>query len=195
MNCEDHHSKSLSSEAIERLLDSRQQFLNFLARRVESKADAEDILQAAFVRGIERGGSLRDEETVIAWFYRLLRNAVIDHYRHESSARKVMEEWGEDLETMADPNDSLKDSICQCMVVLMPELKSEYKQALEIVDLGEGSLSELAEQAAITPTNAAVRIHRARRALKKQVELACGACAKHSCLECGCGSSIQEPWL
>ena len=189
MNCKDHHSKSLSSEAIERLLGSRQQFLNFLARRVESKADAEDILQAAFVRGIERGGSLRDEETVIAWFYRLLRNAVVDHYRHQGHARKVMEEWGEDLETMADPNDSLKDGICQCMAGLMPELKSEYKQALEIVDLGEGSLSELAEQAAITPTNAAVRVHRARQALKKQVELACGACAEHSCLECDCLSS------
>jgi len=189
MNCEDPHSKSLSSEAIERLLGSRQQFLNFLARRIESRADAEDILQAAFVRGIERGGSLRDDQTVIAWFYRLLRNTVIDHYRHEGSARKVVEEWGEDLETMADPNDSLKDGICQCMASLMQELKSEYKQALEIVDLGEGTLSELAEQAAITPTNAAVRIHRARRALKKQVELACGACAEHGCLECGCRSS------
>ena len=189
MNCEDHHSKSLSSEAIERLLHSRQQLLNFLARRVESKADAEDILQAAFVRGIERGGSLGDDETVIAWFYRLLRNAVIDHYRHQGSARKVMEEWSEDLEAIADPNDALKDGICQCMVGLMPELKSEYRQALEIVDVGEGSLSELAEQAAITPTNAAVRIHRARKALKKQVELACGACAEHGCLECDCRSS------
>ena len=188
MNCEDHHSKSLSSEAIKRLLGSRQQFLKFLERRVESKADAEDILQAAFVRGIERGGSLRDDETVIAWFYRLLRNAVVDHYRHKVSARKVMEDWGEALETMADPNDSLKDGICQCMAGLIPELKSEYQQALEIIDLGEGNLSELAEQAAITPTNAAVRVHRARQALKKQLELACGACAEHGCLECGCRS-------
>lgn len=193
MNSEDHHSKSLSSEVIERLLSSRQQFLRFLQRRVDSKADAEDILQAAFVRGIERGGSLLDNETVIAWFYRLLRNAVIDHYRHKVSARKIMEEWSEHLETIADPSDSLKDGICHCMAALMPELKSEYKQALEIVDLGEGSLSELAEQAAITPTNAAVRVHRARQALKKQVELACGACAEHGCLECGCRSSIQEP--
>lgn len=189
MNCEDHHSKSLSSEAIKRLLGSRQQFLKFLERRVESKADAEDILQAAFVRGIERGGSLRDDETVIAWFYRLLRNAVVDHYRHKVSARKVMEDWGEALETMADPNDSLKDGICQCMAGLIPELKSEYQQALEIIDLGEGNLGELAEQAAITPTNAAVRVHRARQALKKQLELACGACAEHGCLECGCRSS------
>lgn len=114
---------------------------------------------------------------------------MIDHYRHKVSARKVVEEWSEDLETTADPHDALKGSICQCMAGLIPELKSEYQQAIEIVDLGEGSLGLLAEQAAITLPNAAVRVHRARQALKKRVELACGVCAEHGCLECGCRSS------
>ena len=132
MSSYDYPPVSLSSEAITRLLSSRQQFLSFVERRVESQADAEDILQAAFVRGIERGGSLRDDETVIAWFYRLLRNAATDHYRQKASARKVMDEWG-DLESVADPNDSLTESICKSMSGLIPELKSEYKQALEIV--------------------------------------------------------------
>jgi len=71
----------LSPEAIQRLVDSHRQFLSFLEKRVESRAVAEDILQSAFVRGLERGGELRDEESAVAWFYRVLRNAVIDHYR------------------------------------------------------------------------------------------------------------------
>jgi DNA-directed RNA polymerase specialized sigma24 family protein len=58
------HARSLSPDALERLLAARQKFLSFVEKRVGSKADAEDILQAAFVRGIERGG-LRDDESVV----------------------------------------------------------------------------------------------------------------------------------
>jgi DNA-directed RNA polymerase specialized sigma24 family protein len=36
-------------------------------------------LQSAFARGIEKGGALRAEEGIVAWFYRLLRNAIIDY--------------------------------------------------------------------------------------------------------------------
>ena len=46
-----------------------------------SRADAEDILQDVFVRGLGRAGEIRDEERAVAWFYGLLRNAVVDHWR------------------------------------------------------------------------------------------------------------------
>lgn len=56
----------LTPEAIARLVDGRQQFLSFLEKRVQSKAAAEDILQAAFVRSLEKGGAVRDQESVVA---------------------------------------------------------------------------------------------------------------------------------
>jgi len=84
---------SLSPAAIQRLVDSHRRFLAFLERRVESRAVAEDILQSAFVRGLERGAELRDDENVVAWFYRVLRNAVIDHYRHRDSTQRAIEGW------------------------------------------------------------------------------------------------------
>jgi hypothetical protein len=79
----------LSRQALERLLESRRQFLSFIQSRVESREVAGDILQAAFVRGIEKGGLLCNEETVVAWFYRLLRNASIDHYRQRGSSERA----------------------------------------------------------------------------------------------------------
>ena len=45
----------LSAQAAARLLESRQQFLSFIQSRVESREVAQDILQAAFVKGIEKG--------------------------------------------------------------------------------------------------------------------------------------------
>jgi RNA polymerase sigma-70 factor (ECF subfamily) len=175
-----------NEQAIERLVEGHRQFLSFVERHVESRAVAEDILQTAFVRGLERGGELRDEESVVAWFYRILRNAIIDHYRHRAAADRAMEAWGREFAAHQAAEPEIRDQICNCISELLPTLKPEYRDALTVVDLGEGSLSDLARNAGITSGNAAVRIHRAREALRKQVRIACGSCAEHGCLDCRC---------
>ena len=170
-------------------MDHHRQFLAFLQTRVESRAAAEDILQSAFVKGLERGADVRDEESAVAWFYRVLRNAVIDHYRHRASTERALEGWSKEVVAHEAPGPDLKDEICQCVSGLLETLKPEYRDALRIVDLDEGSLNDLAGQAGITAGNAAVRVHRAREALRKQVRVVCGSCAEHGCLDCHCQST------
>ena len=70
---------------------------------------------------------------------------------------------------------------------LLPTLKPEYAAMIERVDLKEQPLSGVAEALGITANNAAVRLHRARIALKRQLERSCGTCATHGCLDCRCG--------
>ena len=176
---------SLSPEAIAQLVDGHREFLAFLEKRVESRAVAEDILQAAFVRGLE-GEAPVDEEKVVAWFYRVLRNAVIDHYRHRASSSRAMETWGREFAVGETPSFEAQQQVCQCVAGLMASLKPEYSEALRVVDIDDGSLSQLAERAGISSENAAVRVHRARKALRLQVQKACGTCADHGCLDCHC---------
>lgn len=64
-------SQALAPDALNRLVASREQFLAFLRKRLNSPEVAEDILQAAFVKSMEKGGAVRGEETIVAWFYRL----------------------------------------------------------------------------------------------------------------------------
>jgi DNA-directed RNA polymerase specialized sigma24 family protein len=78
----------LSPAVLRVLIANHGRFLAFLARRVKRRDVAEEILQDAFVRGIARGGALRDDESAIAWFYRLLRNAIVDHARGQSARRR-----------------------------------------------------------------------------------------------------------
>ena len=80
-----------TSAVVATLVDNHQRFLSFLTRRVGNPSDAEEILQAAFVKSVEKSASIRDSETVVAWFYRLLRNAVIDYYRHRDAERRALE--------------------------------------------------------------------------------------------------------
>jgi RNA polymerase sigma-70 factor (ECF subfamily) len=195
VSTEQKSSKSLSPQAIAQLVEGHRAFLAFLERRVESRAAAEDILQSAFARGLEHGAGVQDEK-IVAWFYRVLRNAVIDHYRHRSVSANAMEVWGRDFTESQEPEAELWQDICQCVSGLLTTLKPEYRDALRIVDLEDGKLSELAQQSNITAENAAVRVHRARKALRRQVELACGSCAEHGCLDCHCrrvGSSHCAP--
>ena len=188
MSSESKAAQSLSPEAVLQLVKGHRGFLAFLERRVESRAVAEDILQAAFARGLERGAGVNDEK-VVAWFYRILRNALIDHYRRRSTSARAMEAWSREFTQHQEPAAALRQEICECVSGLLATLKPEYRQALQVVDLEDGKLSDLAQQSGITAENAAVRVHRARKALRRQVERACGTCAEHGCFDCHCKGS------
>jgi len=176
-------------EVVRALVDNHRQFLGFLERRVGSRATAEEILQAAFVKTLEKGGALRDGEGAVAWFYRLLRNALVDHYRRQAAEGRALEREARELTEAVDPE--LKQAVCACVGELLPTLKPEYADILRQVDLEERGVVDVAREVGITANNAGVRLHRARVALKKQLERSCGTCASHGCLDCTCKSSSR----
>lgn len=172
------------------LVENHRRFLAFLERRVGSRAEAEDILQAAFVRGIEKSGSIRDAESAVAWFYRLLRNALVDHYRRSGREHRVFTADAD--EDGASYQTDIRGEICACIRSLLPVLKAEYAEMIQRVDLDEEPLAAAAAALGITTNNATVRLHRARTALRKQLQRSCGTCATHGCLDCGCGGSRRS---
>src|SRR5688500_16786388 len=86
----DKSAPETENTIVARLLGNHRRFLDFLTARVGKREDAEEILQEAFVRGLQKAGEIRDEESAVAWFYRLLRNSVIDHYRRTAADRKAL---------------------------------------------------------------------------------------------------------
>jgi RNA polymerase sigma-70 factor (ECF subfamily) len=172
------------------LVDNHRKFLAFLQRRVGSREVAEDILQEAFVRGVQRADSIRDEESATAWFYRMLRNALVDHYRKRGTEARALEGLAAETgTTQPSPDDELMGTVCDCIGSLVETLKDEYAAAIRRVDLGGSSVKDFAAEAGITPNNAAVRVHRAREALRRQVVRVCGTCATHGCSDCRCKES------
>jgi len=179
---------STSPEVVAVLVENHRRFLDFLTRRVGSREVAEDILQDAFVRGLARADQLRDQESVVAWFYRSLRNALVDHWRKRGVERKVIDEGVELTDEMEPAADAeLMNTVCACATSLLETLKPEYADALRRVDLAGVSVKAFAEESRMTPNNASVRLFRARQALRRQVERTCGTCAEHGCLDCTCG--------
>lgn len=178
------------------LLANHHRFLRFLEPRVGSREDAEEILQAAFVRSLEKAEEIREPENAIAWFYRLLRNAVIDQYRRNDASRRTLIGFAQQLSA----SDSARDPdtervICECIRELIPVLKPEYADLISRVDLADGDVTLAADELGITPGNARVRLHRARTALRSAVERTCRTCATHGCVDCTCSRAGSEAAL
>ena len=174
---------------IETLVANHRRFLEFLERRVGSRADAEDILQSAFVRGLEHAGDLRDAESTVAWFYRVLRNALTDHYRSRAATERALGGLARESDD-AVRDEPLWNEACRCVTDLLPTLKPEYASLLRRVDIDGLPVAGAAREANITANNASVRLHRAREALLREVRRSCRTCADHGCLDCTCGARV-----
>jgi RNA polymerase sigma factor (sigma-70 family) len=168
------------------LLQRRSEYLRFLARRVGNAATAEDILQDALSRTVERAGNVPEGEAAIGWFYRVLENAVVDHYRRTSTTSRALDQVERESGDLAVVPDDAPSRTCKCVGKLKATLKVEYAQALDRIEVEGVAVKDFAEEAGITRSNAAVRVFRAREALREKVKQTCGYCAAAGCTDCSC---------
>ena len=178
-----------SQQVVEQLVGNHREFLRYVQGRVGNRAVAEEIVQEAFVRSLERGEEIRD--SVVGWFYRVLRNAVIDHQRRQTVASRRLDEFAAELGT-SDGGQELADVACACIARLADTIKPEYSDALRRIEVDGVSVKDYGESVGISASNAGVRIFRAREALRKQVARSCGTCAEHGCLDCTCGGTTAK---
>jgi RNA polymerase sigma-70 factor (ECF subfamily) len=168
------------------LLENHRAFLRYLERRVGDRELAEDILQDAFIKVIRRPDQAPDDEGLVPWFYRTLRNAAIDRFRRREAAGRVVEAFARELETQTAPEAEMAAEICACIGRLAATLKTEYAEALQAIDVQGTPVKAFAEARGLSTSNAGVRVFRAREALKKRVIESCGTCAEHGCVNCTC---------
>ena len=189
-NVADENGPPASASALAVLLDNHRAFLRYLERRVGDRALAEDILQEAFARNVDRVEQLRDE-AVVPWLYRTLRNATIDAYRRRGSSQRALEAFAREMQDHDVPAPEMTAEICACVGRLATTLKPEYAEALQTIDVDGVAVKDFAAQKGLSPGNAGVRVFRARDALRKRVAESCGTCAEHGCFDCTCGSTLR----
>lgn len=142
--------------------------LQFIRRRVENTAAAEDILQEVFLRIHGRIQTLAAPDKLESWIYQIARNAIIDHYRlRRTSPLPQM-----DLRAAVVPDDpgaaetlSLRD-----MVETLPD---PYRQALILTEYEGLTQAELAARLGISLSGAKSRVQRARAKIKDALLTCC----------------------
>jgi RNA polymerase sigma-70 factor (ECF subfamily) len=149
---------------------------------VGDRAAAEDIVQNAYARMLERGGVPADDADALRWFYRVLRNAAIDYQRRHGAERRGLERFQQEPAAAPEP----KRRLCGCVRTALDTLKPHYQDILRRVEVDGASLAVAAAEAGITSGNAAVRLHRARRLLGERLRGICGSCSLDGCADCDC---------
>ena len=152
----------------------------FVAAQV-SPDEIDDVLQAAALRAVERSATLRDPDRALPWLYRIHRNTIVDLWRQRASQERLRER-----EEAPDAQLDVVDTSCDCSIVQARRMRPAYASVLALVDAGDATLSEAAEVLGISVNNATVRLHRARKALRKAMRDHCGVENARDCVRCRC---------
>jgi RNA polymerase sigma factor (sigma-70 family) len=171
------------AELHDTLLAHRPRFISFVKARVPDRAAAEDIVQMAYARTLERGGAPADSTGAVRWFYRMLRNAATDYHRRRGAEGRRLERL--QREPAAEFVEAPR-RICGCVSRALGQLGPHYQQIIRRVEIDGAPIAVAAAEAGITSGNGAVRLHRARRLLADRLRGICGACSLDGCADCDC---------
>ena len=98
-----------------------------------------------------------------AWTRRILFNTYINHYRKKKREREALEE----LRRLASVRvRSSHDGFSDEVLAALRSLKPEFREAVELVDLGDLSYQDAAERLACPVGTVMSRLHRGRKRLK-----------------------------
>ncbi|MCR6655189.1 MAG: RNA polymerase sigma factor SigZ [Opitutus sp.] len=140
----------------------------FLWQRVNSAADAEDLLQHVFVRIHAGLPKLHDTSKLQGWVYRIARNVVIDFYRARRE-HVPLEFEPESDDPTGDGEVDLRPSLRR----LIGELPAPYRVALVRHEFQGESIEEVARALGLSLTATKSRVRRARLQLREMLDRCC----------------------
>jgi RNA polymerase sigma-70 factor (ECF subfamily) len=146
----------------------------FVARRVRPQ-DADDVTQDALLRLHRSATSLKDEDALEAWMYRIARNTIIDHHRRSALRPDPIDP--DDVaalpSTDADSEPDAGAALAACLAPLLARVPDDYRQALELTDLGDLTQDEAAARLGLSTSGMKSRVQRARAQLRDMLVSCC----------------------
>jgi RNA polymerase sigma-70 factor (ECF subfamily) len=178
----------------------------FIARRVDSAADADDILQDVFLRIHRHADSLEHRERLVSWLFQVTRNAIADYYRAPARRRELLAGAPVELERGSEHAWALVEEssgsfrgaereLAHCLGPMVARLPPHYRDAVTLIDLKGVPQKEAAVRAGLSLSGMKSRVQRGRQALEQllhdccQIEIdAAGHVMDYQFRRGGCGS-------
>lgn len=173
-------------EAIRTIIECYNQRLYRLARAiVRNDADAEEVLQEAYMRAFSGIGSFRGEATLATWLSRITINEALGRLRRKRRKERFDAEFaGQDrAQIIPFPSMSSSDdperSMAQRQILQIVEQASdnlpEVYRVVFVARVIEGlSIEETAKILDLLPATIKTRLHRARALIRQDLEAQIG---------------------
>lgn len=168
--------------------------------RLIGKSDAEDVTQEVFLKVHAALGNFRGESSLSTWIYRIATNAALDHLRH--SPRITTEIPSDDAE--GEPlrfrgeiplidQQLVRKEMNSCIRNVIKKLPEEYRTVIVLSELEEFRNNEIAAILQVSLDTVKIRLHRARRKLKAELETICSFYRdERNVLSCDLKSAIRQ---
>jgi RNA polymerase sigma-70 factor (ECF subfamily) len=184
--CNDMKGSDCGPSTETALIEGRDAFLGFLVKRLGNRVEAEDVFQDFCIRVLAHKDQLRNVERMDAWLYAILRSALNDHYRKAARRRHVAEATAAEPADWAEDAAGLLSQPCRCSEGLLSELRPADADLIQRIDLQEDDRASVAADMGLRDGTLAVRLHRARIALKDSLLSHCGTCYETDRDDCYC---------
>jgi RNA polymerase sigma-70 factor (ECF subfamily) len=156
----------------------------FIRRRVESDADADDILQEVFLRIHRHADTVERRERLVSWLFQVTRNAIADYYRAPWRRRELPSGAPSDLESARNQTWNSVDGgdgasrearreLAACLRPMIDQLPPRYRAAVTLVDLEGLPQKEAAARSEVSLSGMKSRVQRGRQALEHLLHDCC----------------------
>ncbi|MCX7780818.1 MAG: RNA polymerase sigma factor SigZ [Negativicutes bacterium] len=141
----------------------------FIARRVASSDDAEDILQEVLIKIQNNLSTIKNESKIAAWVCQVARNQIIDFYRSHITTEVLDENIPGQIEEPENQNGE----ISICVRNMLGDLPAKYRQAILMTTYGGLTQQQVAQRLGISLSGAKSRVQRSRAMIKKMLNQCC----------------------
>jgi RNA polymerase sigma factor (sigma-70 family) len=178
--------RPLSPALVAILAEVHADFLGFLRKALGSTSDAEDVMQQFYLRVLTHSADLRRQTSARIWLRRVLRSVLNDHLRRVGRRKRAEADFARKEIATPLTEEDIDAFICMCLHKLLPVLKPHYAEVLRLVDLQQMPRPAAASHLGLSLNALTVRLHRARQAMRRALELTCATCPVHGYLDCAC---------
>jgi RNA polymerase sigma-70 factor (ECF subfamily) len=164
----------IASEARGAWQDIERRLRPYVARRVASPGDVEDVLQETFVR-IHRGlAALRDGESFGGWVYRIAQTCIADAARVRArSPLQLVDKPPETAAPAAEDSDDLESELGACVALFVARLPGPYREAVTLTELQGLTQKDAAALLGVTLPAMKSRTLRGREKIRNMFEECC----------------------
>lgn len=142
--------------------------LKVCRRVLRHDQDAEDAFQATFLTLVRKAGSISKRESIASWLYQVAYRIAL-RLRATVQRQRAREARGQDLETVARPNDSPSDDLGPVLDEEVSRLPRRYRVPFVLRYLAGLSNEETARQVGAPEGTVCSRLARARSQLRSRL--------------------------